>query len=326
MAFFVPATNQCTGQEVELTLPAGSPGTVASTNFPHPGFPGWNLGRFLTKEEAAVVTGDVTVANSVVSWVDGYFFPLSMPVGVKVKIGGTWYTVKSVDSATQMTLAEPGVTLSGNQPFQTGGFGVRIRKKTSLGTVNLNTSYTLAWTQDPVLPINGIPDICSKVSVNVDFQADGVTPMNPAQPGTLCMVGQQTKVLLLLIPSTGETRVLSGLQHTDAGSTSSPQVPFGAFSATDPLTLYGVHGDDVVSSLTLRALYKITYNASSCHFKAWAGNGYKFSATAPDCVTWTNITPASQGRGVTTQFQTAVAQNKFWDAPVMSRRRYPSEA
>ena len=95
-------------------------------------------------------------------------------------------------------------------------------------------------------------------------------------------------------------------------------VPSGAFSNTDPLTLYGVHGDDVVASTTLRAVYRITYDASTCHFKAWTGNGYKFTAGASDCVSWTNVTPNSQGKGVTTQFQTAVVKNPFWDPAVMS--------
>ena len=155
-----------------------------------------------------------------VTYKGGYYFPLSMPAGVKIKIGSAWYTVASVDSATQLTLAETGVSIGTNTAYQVGGFGIRIRKKTNSGTMNLNTSWAFAWTVDPGLPITGAPDICNRLSVTVNYQADGVTPMNPPQQGSLCLVGQQIKFLTLLIPATGETRVISGLQHNDAGSSS----------------------------------------------------------------------------------------------------------
>jgi hypothetical protein len=173
------------------------------------------------------------------------------------------------------------------------------------------------------MPNNGIPDLCSKLTFPVDYQADGVTPLNPPQDGRLCLVGHVNTRLLLLIPATGETRVLSGLDHTDAGSSSFPIVPFGAFSPTDPLTIYGSHGDDVVQTGAGTALYRITYGPSVCHFRTWPGNNYGFQgpARAGDCLTWTNMTPAKAGRDVITQFQKAAAPNRFWDPSAMSALR-----
>src|ERR1039457_4686909 len=111
--FYAPAANKCVGGEVELTLPANYPGAVATPNFPKLGFPAWTLGRFLTKDEASIPFGSVSVVNSVVTWKDGVYFPLSMPAGVKIKIGSQWFTVASAGNATQLTLSEPSVTVDG---------------------------------------------------------------------------------------------------------------------------------------------------------------------------------------------------------------------
>ena len=319
-AFFAPATNQCTGAEIELTLPANSAGTVTSPGFPAFYFGAWKL-RFLTRDQASIPTGTVSVAGSIVTWKSGQYFPLSLPAGVKIKLGATWYTVAGVDSATGITLSEPSVTLSGDVPYQLGGFGIRIRKKTALGSINVNASWTLAWAAVQDNGYNATGDLCSQLTFPVNYQADGVTPVSPPQTGKLCIIGRVNTRLALLIPATGEVRVLSGLSHQDAGSYTYPSVPFGAFSSTDPLTIYGVHGDDQVQDGGYSTLYRITYDPTVCHFRTWPGNNYGFPGgpQASDCVTWTNLTPAKQGRDVITQFQSAVATNPFWNASVMSQ-------
>lgn len=318
-ALFVPATNKCTGAEVELTLPFGSAGTVTSPGFPQFYFGAWKLGRFLNRDEASIPWGMVSVTNSVVTWKSGQLFPLTAPAGVKIKIGNSWYTLASLDNAAQLTLAEPSVTLGADASYQFGGFGIRIRKKTGAGIINVNASWTLAWARIPDMGYDGVPSLCSSLTFPVDRQADGVTPLDPPQDGRLCMLGTSTTRLVLLIPSTGETRVLSALNHNDAGSSTFPLVPPGAFSSTDPFTIFGLHGDDVIPT-PRGTLYRITYDPSVCHFRTWPGNHYGFSSpAADDCLTWTNLTPASQGRDVIDQFHQAVSGNPFWNPGVMAQ-------
>lgn len=320
-AFYTSGTNACSTKEIELTLPVGSAGAIATPDFPKASFAAWKAGRFFTRDEASTPAGIVKVANSVVSWSSGYYFPLTMPAGVRIKLGASWYTVASVDSATQLTLTEPAVTVKDPVAYQLGGFGVCIRKKTALGTVNLNASWLPAWTRAPDMPITGAAEICSRLAFDVDYQADGVTRMNPPRQGRLCFMGAQAPLLFLLIPETGETRVISALQHRDAPSEFPATVPFGAFSTDDPLSLYGYHGDDVDATPGATALYRITYDPGLCHFRAWPGNNYRLPGpdVPTDCVSWTNLTPNTEGRGVVTQFRAAVSQNPFWNPAVMSK-------
>lgn len=315
---YAPETDRCAGPEIELLLPAGSAGVVTTPDFPKPPFSGWRIGRFLNKEEAAIPNGTVSVANSVVTLKEGHPFPLSMPAGVKIQIGTTWYTVASVQDGKQLTLTEPSLSLE-SASYQLGGFGVRLRKKTGTGVIQVNASWALAWTSEPAMPLNGELDLCSRLTFPVDYEADGVTRINPSRTGMFCVLtGMDARLLVLVIPETGETRVLSSLEHADAGSGTPPRMPLGAFSSSDPLTLFAYHGDDSVSSA--RALYSISYDAAKCHFRAWTGNNYLFPgpAAATDCLNWRNLTPAKEKRDVITQFQTAVAGNPFWNPSVMA--------
>ena len=152
-------------------------------NFPGVGFPASGLGRFLTKEEAGIATGHATVSNGVVTWVDGQYFPLTMPAGVKFKLGGSWYTVASVDSGTQITLVERGITISGSTPFQTGGFGLRIRKKTTAGTVNFNASLASGVVAGPCIALQRGPGPVQPAERHSGLSGGWPYTMNPPQQG-----------------------------------------------------------------------------------------------------------------------------------------------
>ncbi len=315
--FFQPGANQCAGPEMELTLPV-STGSTVTPGFPAFQFKSWQLGRYLTKEEASVPYGTVTVSNSKVTLTDGQTFPLALPAGVKIKIGSTWYTVQRVQDARHLQLQESALTV-GPVSYTLGGFGVRIRKKTTTGRIDVAASWTLGWSTDPQAPLNGAADFCSHLTFQVDYEADGVTPMS-LQAGKLCILGDREPVLMLLIPATGEMRFLSPLHHQDAGSTTAPKVPLGAFSETDPLSVIGYHGDDEVQSGM--ALYRVTYDPSQCHFRTLPSNSYGFDTNiAPDCVTWKNLSPNSKGKGIINQFQAKAALNPLWNAAVMSQLR-----
>ena len=311
-ANYNPASSSCSSAEIELTLPTSAGSTQGPSTYPAYGFAGWTLTRALTAGELSIPNGTATVAASAVTLNNG-FLPPNAAVGMKINIGGNWYTIGTLGTATRFTLAESNVALAGT--WYLGSFGARIRKKTATtNQINVGTSFSVVWSTNVVMPANGFRDFCHSLTFPVDFQADGVTALNPAKQGRLCYNG----AALYLLLDDGSMRYLSNLFHPDSswqGVTT--QIPLGAFSQTDPYTLIGMHTDDSgpagnTAARRKRVFYEITYNPSTCHFKSWTGNAYR-TITAPfDCVTWVNKTPATQGRTITDQMA-AVASNPIWD-------------
>jgi hypothetical protein len=312
-ANFNPASSACASAEIELTLPVSPGFTQGPSAYPSYGFSGWNLPRPLTAGELAIPNGAATVANSSVTLSSG-FLPPNAEVGMKININGSWYTIGALGTARRFTLAEAGVNASGN--WFLGYFGTRLRKKTATANqINVAATFNIVYSQNVQMPANGVRDFCHTLTFPVNFQADGVTAMNPPKRGRLCYDGYSLSLLL----EDGSMRYLSSLSHPDSSWQGVPQqIPLGAFSQTDPYALIGMHTDDSGPAGSSperrkRVFYEITYNPNACHFKSWTGNAYRTLPDPQDCVTWVNKTPAAGGRTITDQMAAATS-NPIWDA------------
>ncbi len=95
------------------------------------------------------------------------------------------------------------------------------------GTVDIGAQYSIASSAMYTMPNEGYPQPVNPVAVSVNYEADGVTPINPPVQGELAVFAQPNSFyeqLMLLIPSTGEVRMLSPLwtpQGVDVGDTGS---------------------------------------------------------------------------------------------------------
>ena len=329
-AFFTPANGTCTSQEIEIVMPTGTGTVRGPATYPKLQFSGWNVGRFLKHVETAVVHGKASVANKVVTVNDsdvyeGHFIPFDTPAGVKVYIAGSapacpsnWCTFQKVIEARSFTIVEDPGTLS-NADFQFGSFGIRIRKKTTTGSVNVAASYMYAWSTPPQMPLNGVADFCSRSTVTVGYAADGVTPLSTPETGYLCIEnsggsGPTEAILVVLIPRTGETRILSHFRHGGFVG-----MPYQSFSESDPLSLFSVLTDDTDS--TKDAIYRMSYDPTACHWKSFPGDNYRYGTAPNDCMQWTNLTPASENKTPLQQFLPVAQNSPWWDAAVSSNGR-----
>jgi hypothetical protein len=328
--FFKPSNGNCTSQEIEITLPTSTGSTAGPANYPKMPLAGWNVGRILKHDETSVPHGKLNLAAKVATVnesdvYEGHYIPFATPSGVKVYIAGSapacpgnWCTFDKLLDARSFTIVEDPGTLT-NADFQLGAFGIRIRKKTTSGTVNVAASYMYAWSQPPQMPLNGVADFCSRSTVTVDYAADGVTKLPAPETGYLCIEnnggsGPAEAILVVLLPRTGEARTLTQFRHGGFVG-----LPYQSFSESDPLSLFAVLPDDTDSSKD--AIYQISYDPTACHWKAFPGDNYRYGSTPNDCMTWTNITPASQNKSPIQQLTASIQGSPWWDATLSPNGR-----
>jgi hypothetical protein len=329
----------CISSELEFELPTGT-GTVSGpSNYPNLQFSGWGLGRYLRKNEIGIPAGKVDVSGTAVTLTStdspSQFFPTGWSSGAKIYIQGSaptcpgdHCTIAEVRSATQLTIQETLGTLSGAN-YRGASFGVRIRKKSANGTVNLASSFAYAWSHGPVMPLNGVADFCSKLTTTVSYAADGATPIEPVE-GRLCVLQTNSyfgsSMLALLIESTGEVRTLSDFFFSTgpAGEwrSGNAQVPYGPFSPTDPLTVYTTFADNSGGCVGCTSLYKVTYNAETGKFRQWWGTKYNYGTRPSDYLTWVNLTPYAQGKGVKQQIAASIQSNPFYETTMGTDASY----
>jgi hypothetical protein len=205
--------------------------------------------------------------------------------------GGTNICTLASAPASQesLTVTETMNTLSGASYYSMAS-GVLIWKNNATGTVTIGASYSIASSAQFKLLAEGDSLTCNPNSTTVSYAADGATPITPV-PGNLCYLQwfQNETVaagsLFLLIPSTGETRMLSPLfspAGSNTGDSSANQivysVTFGAnaWDATDPLSFYGMAptgaattGCATPTSTNTCSIIKATYIAAD-NFKAYS--------------------------------------------------------
>lgn len=313
---FNPSVNNCS-PEIDVPLSTGAATEVkASSLYPKFYYAGWNIGRIPTNEEMSVPNGNATVTASAVTLSSGYL-PMSVAVGMKINIAGTWYTIGTLKTATTFNLVEPAVTTSG--PWYMGTLGFRVRKKTATNnTINIAATYSLVYGYNPGQPAGGTP-VCSPLTFSVGYAADGTTALNPPKTGRLCtlVATAAPDMVLALVTSDGETRYLSNLTHYVSGNT--PTIPMGSFNTTDPYSLWAAGPDDTNPASGNTVFYKVTYDYANtaCRFKQWNGNGYLRRNDGDPCMIWTNRNPTAEGNTATQQIAAVIGSNPIWDIAQM---------
>lgn len=157
--------------------------------------------------------------------------------------------------------------------------GVVVWKQDATGTVTIGASYDFAFSAMFALPQEGDFSLCNPNSVSVGYQADGSTVINPALTGYLCFIPDkdltQGGILKLLVPSTGEVRLLSHLftpPWVNSGDASADrnftQIAFAANPWGNTGTVfYGISTCGLAGATT--CLFSATYDVTQ-HFKSYA--------------------------------------------------------
>lgn len=315
----------CSSLPLDINLGASSSTFAKPASFPNFPLIGWGFVRTPVLEDISVPWGEcITVTSSVATMTncgDRSFFPVKGVHNNKINIGGTYYTVDQVTSATTLTLQESSVNISSTY-WIWGGFGVLVRKKTAdTNTIYLSKAqYRTAFGVLGGPPANGVPRYCSDLTFSVSWAADGTTPLNPPLTGRMCQINGDNFYYGVLL-SDGSFRWLSNLDHLDySGTGTGFRIPAFPFSPTNPYALVGIHTDDSYgyiadshdprAGLAYRVPYEITYDPS-CHFRSYTGNSYATNNGNADCFTWVNKTPGNGHPGATLSEQLGIAVNSI---------------
>ena len=164
-----------------------------------------------------------------------------------------------------------------NVPGYSAASGFLIRKKTAVGSVSISASSLYAISSQALLPDYGGFQLCNENPVTVSYAADGVTPIAPA-PGYLCAIGSGFTSLYLLIPSTGETRLINPVYVDTTGQGTADdlilgnklQNLWGTYDLTDPNSFYGVVSYNGGAYYGKHVILKSTYQAGpQCRYQAY---------------------------------------------------------
>ncbi len=322
------------------TFPPACGAESATGCFPNNGFwGGWNLTPISGQISAG--SGTVNVAGSAVTPGPYSGFDVNWKPGGKVFIAGSapaclnnLCTIASVNSSGSLTIFENAGTLNAVQ-FQTANSGVIlwVRKTTGTSTASISVNFDYAYSDQFTMPLNGTTAQCSPNLTTVSFAADGATPIAPV-PGELCLASHQSGpgyVLYLMIPSTGETRLLAPVWNVNASDPQADQVADGGnfhmlgagFDATDPNTVYAQ-----VNTIGGVSVFKGVYNAAQYKYKTYYHSfypsrtalyspgqdttqyWYRGPAWGDTGIAWTNMTKASQGKDLGSQI---AASDPNWD-------------
>jgi hypothetical protein len=305
----------CATNTLTVVLPQTTPGTVSTTGFPSSTMSEW--GAYLSKGLFFPRTGKVNVSGTAVTWASGAYFNPALAVGSRFYIAGAsacasnYCTIASMQSTSALTTVESNSTLT-NATYFDAAPGLKIWKTTAPGTVNVSFSFTTATGGYFTMDVGGEFDSCGHNSVTVSVDAGG-NAISPSVTGYLCIArwGQDSHggALYLIIPSTGESRLLSNFIGTrNTGDPTADQIyssdliiPSGLnFDSTDSTVMYYALLVNGIGGNHVQSIFKIHYTGT---FAAWTP---VYSGTVPaDHVTYTNLTPASTGMDILSQIQAA---------------------
>jgi hypothetical protein len=154
-------------------------------------------------------------------------------------------------------------------------------------TIDIGAQYGYAYSEMLQLLSEGDNQTCNAVPVSVGYEADGTTAINPPLSGELCLIAFQSTnnlspvngQLFLLIPSRGETRLLSTL-YTSAGSDSGDSAgdqnsgqltfPIGPFDGTCGTCFYGFGNSASNGAIIYKGVYQTSAHYKSYSHPLWA--------------------------------------------------------
>ena len=290
-------------------------GTYPQTT-PAPLFQGWGISP---PQHNLVVppTGTVSVSGSVVTLQSpggsNNYFATEWVAGSPISINNTYYHIASVQSPTQLTIAENPVALT-NVPYVGANFGIVVVKN-GAGNVDVSLGLDTYGSGLPDNGSNGDVPMVNSVSVSVTKTANGLAALSPPLKGYLTVINNQggNGSVLLWIPYNAdgsprnETRLLSiGMKpvpsprvraagDTFSGSISAAPGVYSAFTGTDGNSWIAQSSDRV-------HVFRMTYDeslAGCAGYPAYSpyptNSGYTTGGAAPadDCFQWTNLTPAN---------------------------------
>ncbi len=307
-------------------LPTSNGTFNINATYPSPIFSGWG-GTVPGRAAVDTRNGNVRCANNVLSFLAGQPYEYAntkwLP-GAQIAItGGTCtqgvYTIATVDNATQVTLTASAGT--GTSPWKSLAAGIKIWKSAGSGTVNISTSFRMAWSSMFHTYAEGGFKVCSDVA-NTE-PATGL-------PIYLCVFPAATEtskaVAAAFIPSTGEWRFLGPLYQAPNSSdpaadqfSSNVFICSGCFDSTDGRAFYGFAntGSNAYKS-AVRIRYTGTFSAYTHPLYPSAANPGEDPANpghpyADLGFTWTNIMKASQKKDFISQI---AALNPQYDVAV----------
>jgi hypothetical protein len=304
----------CATNTVDLVLPKTSPGsTTGPSAFPSTNFSGW--GAYLSKGVFMPRTGTVNVSGNTVTRASGGYFKPDWAAGARLYIAGSspacasnYCTIASMQSASSLSIVES-ASLAG-AAFWEAAAGLKAWKKTATGTVYVSFSFNAAQSSNWTMDLGGEFDSCGHNPVTVSVDANG-NPISPSVPGFLCMArtAQYSRggSLYVIIPSTGESRLLSNFSGTiNTGDPLADRLIGDRwlsglkFDPNDSTILY--HSSKVNgASGNAQSIFKIQYTGN---FAAWQP---VYSGAQPaDHMTWKNLTPASTGMDLLSQIEAAI--------------------
>lgn len=318
------------------TYPTNCASDLSTGCFPNNGiWGGWsvvpNIGQMY------LTSGTVNVAGTTVTAASVGTFSLNWKSGGKLHITGSscpnsLCTIASVNTSQSITLTTSGGTLTG-AAFKTANIGVKLWVVASSGSAAISVNMDHAYS-DTFTGAEGQTPQCSPNPTTVSYAANGTSPIPPIA-GQLCLAAHiegQTQVLYLLIPSTGETRLLSPIWYVNSSDATQDQIAdpvannlspiVGGFDATDPNTFYARAGTNGGT-----AIFKAVYDSATYHYKAYphslypsatagftpgedtTGAFYRGPAWSDTGITWTNLDKASLG--LTLDVQIAAADSNY---------------
>ncbi len=276
----------CNSAWFDIVLPPTASTTPvvfpADTVFPNGGFwAGWGVA--VKRNDFGVLTAMVSVNRSMVTASNGSF-NTNWKAGAKYYIAGSspnclnnLCTVSSITNNQTMAIVESLSSPLTNATGYGAAAGFLIRKKTSTGSVSISAASMYAVSAQTILPDYGGFQLCNENPVTVSYAADGVTPIAPVD-GYLCAVGSSYSALYLLIPATGETRLINPIYVDTTGQGTADELIlgnrlvdlWGTSDLTDPNSFYGVVQYNGGAYNGKHVILKSSYKAGpECRYQAY---------------------------------------------------------
>jgi hypothetical protein len=281
-----------------------------------PLFKGWNMSP---PQHNLVIppSGTVSVSGSIATLqspnASNNYFVTEWASGSPISIGGAYYHIASIQSPTQLTLAENPGTLA-NVPFVGANAGL-VLYKSGAGSASVSVGVDLYGSSVVDAGLNGDSPMVNPIPISISRTADGSAALNPPLTGYLAYITSQggSGSVLLWIPYNAdgsprnEVRLLSiGVKPGSsqrlhgAGDTFiytagvSPQAGV-AWDGVDGKSWFGLAADNV-------HFFRMTYDETQTgcagypSYSPYPGsNGYNNGTAnvADDCFQWFNLTPSS---------------------------------